>query len=240
MNLRLLAASAAALTLLSACGRDVIMRDAPQVRSINVTGEAEAKAVPDIAMLNFSVRGRAVTSSDAFGEVSTSMNAVISVLKERGIEARDLQTNQISLNPVYFRDDKGRSDRNKIIAYEAYQGLTVRLRTIGEAGATIDAAVEAGANELNSFRMAIDDPKGLRDEARIAAVEDARAKAEAMAKAAGAKLGDVISLNTYNDGARPQPMAIRAMAMESADAGPSIEAGEQTVRVTVNAVFELQ
>lgn len=240
MTLRLFAASAAAIALLAACGQPTVLETSPEVRSISVTGEAEINAVPDVAILDFSVETRAVSSADAFSEASRAMNAVISTLKDRGIEARDLQTNQVSLSPVYSRDEDGRTDRTKIIAYRAYQSLTVRLRTIGEAGETIDAAVGAGANGLNSFRMAIDDPKALRDEARVAAVEDARAKAEAMAEAAGAKLGPVMTLSAHNNGMRPRPMAMRTMAMEDASSAPSIEAGEQSVSMTVSAVFAIQ
>ena len=237
---RILAATAATAALLSACTQDTIIQGPSDIRSVTVTGEAEIAAAPDVALLDFSVTSRSANSGAAFTDASRKMNAVIEAVRGQGVEVRDLQTNQVSLSPVYGRDDAGRMDRSTIVAYEAFQSLTVRLRSIEKAGAVIDTAVGAGANGLNSFRMAIDDPKALRDAARVAAVKDAQAKAKAMAEAAGAELGEVMSLNSYDDVGGPRPVMARAMSAEAMDAAPNIQAGEQEVRVTVNATFRLK
>ncbi|MEM1409545.1 MAG: SIMPL domain-containing protein [Pseudomonadota bacterium] len=231
------------LVAMAACSEGLIIQpsDAPQKqRSISVRGEAVVTAVPDIAVLSFGVSVSQPTSTAAFEQASIKTNAVIAALKDAGIEDRDVQTEQVSLRPIYAENDRGRRDRNVIVAYEAYQGLVVRLRQIKSAGSVIDAAVRAGANGLNSFQMTIDDTAGLRDEARVVAVKNAVGKASRMAEAAGASLGPVLSLSA-NDNNRPRPMARGAlMAMEEVDAAPSIEAGEQTIQVTVNATFSLE
>ncbi|MEM6747996.1 MAG: SIMPL domain-containing protein [Pseudomonadota bacterium] len=234
-----LTAALAALAL-TACTFEESRAQDHQVRSITVQGEGVVTAAPDIAILRFSVRTRGESAGDAFSANSNQMRSVVDVLKDQGIEPRDLQTDQISLSPVYDQNSRGYQDRTRIVAYEAMNSLTVRLRDIETAGAAIDAAVRAGANELQSFRMGFDNPKAMQDEARVAAVKDAKAKAEAMAEAAGASLGDVLTINASSDSS-PQPMMMRAMAMESDMASPApIEAGEQQVQVRVTAVFELQ
>lgn len=212
-----------------------------KIRSITVQGEGVAIGTPDIAMLRFSVRSRAESAGEAFSSNSTQMQRVVDSLKERGLEPRDLQTDQISLSPVYGPGSRsGYQDRSRVIAYEAVNSLSVRLRDIETAGAVIDAAVRAGANELQSFQMGFDDPKAMQDDARIAAVKDAKAKAEAMAEAAGARLGPVMTINS-SSASRPQPMMARAMAMEADMSSPApIEAGEQQIQVRVTAVFELR
>jgi len=238
--MRSLLFAAPALLVASACTDDTILQTRPDPRTISVTGEATITAVPDVAMLDFSVRTRAVSSNDTFSEATVKMNGVIDALKEQGLEDRDLQTDQIGMNPVYAQTDRGRQDRTRIVAYEAYQSLSVRLRDIDNAGVVIDAAVRAGANGLNSFRMTIDDTKAMQDEARVAAVKDAVAKAKAMAEAAGAELGPVMTLSAHNSGRQPQMMRASAMSMEADMAGPSLQAGEQTLTMSVSATFKLQ
>lgn len=236
--MRIIALTSAAL--LAACGAETNIQRNEMQRTINVTGEAKASATPDVAMLSFSVRAQAKEAGTAFTQSSTSMNAVIAALDEMEIEARDRQTGQLRLNPIYARDRNSVTNRSEVIAYEAVNTLTVRLRDIEKAGAVIDKAVGAGANGLDSFRFSVSETDELMAEARIAAVEDAREKAEAMAEAAGARLGDVLSISAGNSGS-PRPVMMRAMAMEdSMSAAPSLQAGEQDFRVTVNATFELQ
>ncbi|NNU17453.1 SIMPL domain-containing protein [Parvularcula sp. ZS-1/3] len=232
--------SAAVLTLITACTDDTIIQAAPPNRQINVTGEATVSAVPDIAMLSFTVRAQGASAAEAFAQSAEGMESVLGAVGQAGVAERDRQTGEIRLNPVFDYDERGRQNRNKIVGYEAFNTLTVRLRDIGKAGGVIDAAVRAGANGLDSFRLGIDDTTGLRDEARIAAVRDARRKAEAMAEAAGARLGDVITLSVSGGSRSPQPMMMRSMAMEADMPGPPIEAGEQDLRVTVNATFALK
>jgi uncharacterized protein YggE len=211
------------------------------VRSISVAGQGRVTGTPDMAVLNFSVRNRGKTAGEAFSGSSERMNAVISAFKEAGIEPRDLQTAQVNLNPVYAQNERGYQDRARIVAYEAVQTLTVRLRDIETAGEMIDLGVGSGANELQSFTLTIDETEALEDEARVAAVRDARRKAEMMAEAAGASLGQVMTISAYQGGGRPVPMMASAR-MASADVAEemSIEAGEQELTVNVQVTFALK
>ncbi|MEM7741919.1 MAG: SIMPL domain-containing protein [Pseudomonadota bacterium] len=236
---RFLAAIVVGLTL-TACAIEETRAQDQQRRAITVQGEGVVVGAPDIAIMRFSVRTRGEGAAEAFSANSDQMANVVDALKAQGVEPRDLQTDQISLSPVYDQNSRGYQDRSRIVAYEATNGLTVRLRDIESAGIAIDAAVRAGANEMQSFRMGFDDPKSMQDEARVAAVQDAKAKAEAMAEAAGARLGPVLTISAGSSSS-PQPVMMRAMAMEADMASPApIEAGEQQVQVRVTAVFELQ
>lgn len=239
--IRTLIAASALLVATAACTDDTIIQPQKEFRSITVTGQGSVSAKPDLAVLSFSVRSRAATAGDAFAAASREMNEVLAAIEDQGVAARDRQTGQVSLSPVYGRDEqRGFQDRSRIVGYEAYNSLTVRLRDIESAGAVIDAAVRAGANGLDSFRLGFDDPKALQDEARIAAVENAMEKASAMAEAAGAKLGDVITLSTGGSTSGPQPMVRMQADMAMAEAAPMIEAGEQDLQVTVSATFRLE
>lgn len=235
--IRALFSASALLLVAPACAQDA----SPEVlRQIHVTGEGIVSAVPDVAMLTFSVRSQAEKAGDAFAETSRLANAVLQEVERQGVAARDRQTGQVSLSPVYARDDRRGYDRSRVIAYEARNSLIVRLRDIDKAGEVIDAAVRAGANGLDSFQLTFDDPRKLQDEARIAAVKDAMEKARAMAEAAGAELGDVISLSTSGAGRSPQPSVRMRSAEMAADSAPVIAAGEQDLRVTVSATFFIE
>jgi len=236
--IRTLALTAAAFTL-TACNADTIYQAQAPKRTISVTGEGSVSAAPDMAILNFSVRTRGDSASQAFTNASARMAGLVDALKGEGIEPRDLQTEQISVNPVYGQNDRGFRDQSRIVGYESYQSLTVRLRNIPAAGGVIDKAVSAGANELGSFSLGFSDPAALSDQIRVAAVKDAVRKADMMAKAAGAERLPVMTLSA--SGSAPRPMMMRAAAME-ADfaAAPPVEAGEQQLRMTVSATFSLR
>ena len=230
--------AASAILLVAACSENAAMQPLAEARQIHVTGEGVVSAAPDIAMLTFSVRSQAPGASEAFAQTTRLAGAVLAEVEAQGVEARDRQTVQINLNPIYARENGRGYDRNRVAAYEAVMTLNVRLRDIDKAGEVIDAAVEAGANGLDRFHLTFDDPSALQDQARIAAVEDAMAKAEAMAEAAGARLGEVVTISTQGSGgARPAVLTRSSMAAEAA---PVIAAGEQDLRVTVSATFTLK
>ncbi|MEE4211726.1 MAG: SIMPL domain-containing protein [Parvularcula sp.] len=237
MNLRVLAPCA--LVFLAACSTNGFAAELTE-RTISVSGEGNAYGVPDMAVLNFSVRSRAETAGAAFKASSRDMNAVIAAFKKAGIEARDLQTADVNLNPVYAQNDRGFQDRARIVAFEGYQTLTVRLRDIETAGEMIDLGVSSGANELQSFALTIDDAQALEDEARVAAVKDARRKAELLAEAAGTKVGEVITINAQSSGYRQPIVATGRMVMaEAVQDEMKVEAGEQQVSVSVQITFAL-
>ncbi len=228
------------LALVAACTDDTIIQRDQTQRSITVVGEGSVPGTPDLALLTFSVRQRGENAGNAFTATSRDMTAVIEALKEGGIEPRDLRTDSIALNPIYGRNDRGVTNRANVVAYEGYQALSVRLRDIASAGQIIDTAVEAGANELQSFQLTFDDPAALQEEARIAAVRDARGRAERMAAAAGAKLGEVITIGE-DMGSQPRPFAMRSMAMDEARVeSTSIEVGERDTTMRVSVTFALR
>ncbi|MEM9990021.1 MAG: SIMPL domain-containing protein, partial [Pseudomonadota bacterium] len=217
---------------------DADAQEAP--RTLSVTGNGQAVASPDMAMMNFAVVSQGKTAGEAITENSQRMNKVRDALKDLDIEARDMQTSGFYLNPRYERDERGRTDRNKIIGYEAGNTLSIRLREIEKVGEAIDEAVAAGANSLNGLQFGFQEKDELLEEARRNAVRDARALAELLAEEADVELGDVTSMSIYS--ASPEPrmlrMESRSMAMDAAAPTP-IEAGEGMLSVTVNMTYEL-
>ena len=204
-------------------------------RQITVTGAAEAEAVPDLASVTAGVDTRADTAADALAANSETMTAIFAALDAAGIERRDVQTSQLSLNPVFepFREEAEMPPA--VVAYEASNMVTVRVRAINSLGAVIDALAKAGANRLQGVSFEVADPKPHLDTAREKAVADARGRAELYARAAGVALGPVVSIRETVE--MPGPIMMRA---EAASDGPPIAAGTVTLAAQVEVVYAIE
>lgn len=197
-------------------------------RRITVTGEARVEAAPDLATLTAGVQSEALTAGPALAATSTAMQKVFEALAAAGIAPADMQTSQLSVDPVWADDGSGR-----IRGYSASNLVTVRIRDVTQLGAVIDAASAAGANRLFGIGFELAEPRAQADAARTRAVADARAKAELLAKAAGVTLGPVLSIREGGEPA-PGPMFARA---EMANADAPVAEGVVGVEARVEIVY---
>lgn len=208
---------------------------ADALRTITVTGSGEVQAEPDMAVLSIGARNTAPTARAAMDLTAAAVSAVTARLTDAGIESRDMQTGQISLNPVW--DHRSSSDNGpRVTGFEAAITLTVRVGDLSALGGVLDAAVSDGANALGGLSFAVSDPAALLSQARRQAVADARAKAEEMAAAAGVTLGPVQTISEQG-GMQPRPMMME-MARSVAAEVP-IAAGEVGYSASVLMVFAI-
>ena len=112
------------------------------------------------------------------------------------------------------------------------------MRDIGAVGDVLQAALDAGANNVHNFSMSVDDADELRQEARVKAIEDARERAEVMAEAAGVTLGAATSISESSVGS-PSPTRV-TLDFASAEGAVPIEPGELELTVTVQVVFAIE
>lgn len=211
----------------------VVAQEPPR---ITVTGTAEAQAVPDVATITAGVETRAETAAAALAANSEAMAAVLAALDASGVERRDVQTSQLSINPVYEPYREGSPEAQRVAGYEAANMVTVRVRDVAKLGATVDAVTKAGANRLFGIGFDVSDPKPTLDAARRQAVADARAKAELFAEAAGVKLGPVVRIGEAVNA--PGPVVMRAEAM--ADKAAPVEGGTVSLQAQVEIVYALE
>jgi uncharacterized protein YggE len=202
--------------------------------SITVTGEASVAMQPDVATLSLGVTTQGVTATEAMTANSAALNVVLDRLKAAGIADRDLQTSNLSLNPNWVGYESGATPT--IAGYTASNMLTVRVRALDRLGTVLDAAITDGANTLNGLTFELSDPKAKMDEARRAAVADARARAAVLAEAAGITLGEVRSITEGGGYVNPTPM----FRSEAAASPVPVAAGEIAVTTTVTMVFEAE
>lgn len=243
----LLMAAALAATGLASPAMAQSMSPAPVVAAGNsvltVSADGRSTRTPDLAVFSAGVTTQAKTASAALAKNAEQMNAVIAALKASGIAERDIQTTNLSVNPLYGQP---RSDANGnvagdpvIIGYQATNQVEVKQRNIANYGKTIDTLVSAGANQVSGPSFQLDNPDAASDEARIEAMKKARARADLYAKAAGLTVKRILTISE-SGGYAPQPMVMYARAEAMMAKAPSpVAAGEVQVGANVTVTFEL-
>lgn len=214
-----------------------MMKHPRAMARLTVTGQGQATAQPDLAMITLGVSTRAATAAEAMAQNASQQGAVIDTLKAEGIEARDIQTSGLNLSPQMDYSDQGKAP--KLTGYVAQNSVTVRVRDIPALGGVLDKLVASGANEISGISFLREDMTEAEDKARVEAISDARRRAEIMAEAAGMKLGRLMSLSDSQISEAPRPML--AMSADArGKAAPPIEAGELTIGANVTAVFAMR
>ncbi|MBK4215203.1 SIMPL domain-containing protein [Paracoccus caeni] len=203
--------------------------------SLTVTGEGEARIAPDMASIQLGVTTQAEGAAEAMSQNSTRQSAVIEALGNAGIEDKDIQTSGLNLSPVM---DYGDGRAPTVTGYQASNMVSIRVREVEKLGEVLDAIVGAGANEINGINFMREDGSDAEDDARRAAVEDARHKAEVLAEAAGLSLGPILLLRDTPSPEGPQPMMMRAQAAADAGGVP-IAAGELSMTAQVEMEFAM-
>ena len=239
MNRRYLPLLAAAMIVPNAAAAQEARNPVPRIA---VVGEGEVAVAPDLALVTLSVLREGDTARVALDEANAAAAAIIAAMKEAGIEARDLQTGGLQINPRYVYPQNGGEEQPRIVAYQVTNTLTVRVRDIARVGEIVDRAVTLGVNQGGSIAFTNDDPSAARTEARRLAVRDAVERARTLAEAAGVGLGPIIEMSEQSYTQPPMPIAAagRTFRMEAqADAVP-VEAGENVYRIQINATFELK
>ncbi|WP_424969395.1 SIMPL domain-containing protein [Dinoroseobacter sp. S76] len=211
-------------------------RAAEEPGLLNVTGEAQIPAIPDMATIRLGVVTEDRRADQALAENATQMAAVLAKLQGFDIAPRDLQTSDLNLSPLYEPGQDYRGQSRRIIGFRASNSLTVRVRDLERLGEILDASVSDGANNFGGLSFGVQAPGPLESAAREAAMKDALARAETLATAAGVSLGPIRSI-TEQGGFRGPQMMRAEMAM--ADAGVPVAAGEVTMSSSVSLVIEL-
>lgn len=231
--------------------------------AIFVTGEGEITAKPDRMRLNLGVEARAEKLEEAMADNVKRMTSLREALLRLGVAEKDLKTGQFSVSqvrePISIRTTEtpsapsgelatsSRVEERWVERYLVSNTLEVIYPDLTRAGDLISAAVQAGANNSWGLQFEVTDPEPLQDQAREAAIANARKRAEQIAQAAGVKVGRVLSINEGNSsGVQPYINPTRGMRLESAafaadsSAAMPIEAGETKVRQFVQVAFAIE
>lgn len=232
----------------------------PNGAVLSLTAEGRSTRTPDQALFSAGVVTQGRTASEALAENNRSMAAVVAALRRAGVAERDIQTSSLGLSPRYANPDREAMIRARemrepyvppaepssprIVGYDARNQVQVRVRRVAEMGRIIDALAAAGANEINGPNFTIDEPRAALDEARSAAVAEARQRAELYARAAGMRVVRILSITEAGGYYPVQGIAVTGSRGESAalmEPPPSapVAPGELMIGVNVSVQFEL-
>ena len=178
-----------ALSVTCARAQSVEQKSLAEARVI-VIGEGRATAAPDYARIRSGVSTNAKTVKEASDANAKIMNNLIAALADAGIAKKDIQTSQFSIEPVYTSPSS--NDAPKLSGYRVSNQVNVTIHQISQVGDILDRLVKAGATDAGNVAFLVSDREKALDQAREAAVADARRKADLYAHAAGVTLGRVI------------------------------------------------
>jgi uncharacterized protein YggE len=198
---------------------------AAEAGGITVQGTASVVSVPDRAELSFGVESQGQTAKAALAANAAELRRVLAAVKAAG--GTNVKTQSVSLSPRY-------DEQNRVQAFVAGNTVSATIRELGRAGALIDAAVDAGANQVYGPSLSAGDQRELYRNALQAAVADARASAQSLASASGLALGRITAI-VEGGGSAPQPYAVADKAMVSGST--PIEPGTQQLTATATVTF---
>jgi hypothetical protein len=223
------------LALLALQSSPSFASDQPDKRTLSLTGSGAVKTTPDKVDISTGVTSEAKTAREALDQNTEAMAKVVQALKEDGIEPKDIQTTNFSVNPVYEQKAEGRPP--VVIGYRVINQVRISLHDIKKLGAILDKVVSLGANQIDSIEFGVEEPEALKDEARKLAIKNVSENAKLYADAAGVGLGPILAISEEESSYQPR-YAAGAARMEMAKDVP-IEAGTATVEVRVSVTWEI-
>lgn len=204
----------------------------------SVTGEGKAEALPDLATLTLGVQANGSSTSAVSDQLNKVINAVIVAVKNQGVDAKDIQTAQYTINPTYDYS----SGAQKITGYNGNTNVTVKVRDISKVNGVIDGANAAGANQVGSPQFDTSDNSTALNQARTLAIADAKKKAQAASSAAGFSLGKIINYSETQAGTPVVVPFAAGVAADSAKVSPptQIQPGQNEVDLNVTLTYEVR
>lgn len=203
--------------------------------TFDVTGEGKISVPPDIARINAGVVAQAQTVKQAQNQINSVINKVSETVKNLGVDAKDIKTENYSIYPDY--DYSGSTQ--KIKGYSASATLIILARDIDKISIIIDTATQNGANQIGGLSFEVEDKTKVENEAREKAMAEAKKKAENAAKIAGFRLGKIVNYTeSFNGSPKPFPLVGGGMA-ERANT-TKIEPGSSEINLVVTLSYEIR
>ena len=234
---------------------------APGNTLLTVSAEGKSFREPDMAVFSAGVTTQGDSAAAALADNSRAMSQVIAALKRAGIAERDIQTSNLSIQPIYADPNRDAMMAARmsgqpyvppppeqrvptIIGYQAMNNVSVRQRDLKDFGKVIDTLAAAGANQINGPMFQMDKPDPALDEARLDAVKAARARAELYANATGLRIVRILSITEGGGYYGPPPVVFARGGMMEASAPPPpppapVQPGELQMTTQVTVLYEL-
>jgi uncharacterized protein YggE len=216
--------------------------------TISVSGYGESYSTPDIATFSYSVVSEKPAVADAQADATQKANAILGYLKSAGVDEKDIQTSNYSVNPQYdytavvCANGYCPPGKQTLRGYEVRQTNTVKVRDTAKAGDLLTGIGQKGATEVSGLQFTFDDPNQGQEEARSKAIADAKAKATELAHELGVSIVRVVSFNE-SGGAMPLYRAFdtaAGVANEAKAVAPELSVGQNKTTSNVSVTYEIR
>ncbi len=239
--------------LLSTPQRAFAQTDSPitaePTRSVSVSGTGQSQVQPDMATITLGVETQAEGASAALTDNNQQMQSLMQALVENGVAEEDIQTQAVRLQPQYAQQESSIPQpsappsatvpaQNPITGYRAVNLVEVQVRDLTMLGDLIDAAVQAGSNQIQGIDFTVSDPQAMLSQAREAAWRDAQQKAEELATLAGVTLGPVLTMSEFSQ--TPLPAIQDNLSMSASANSVPIQPGTQQIQINLQVVWSLE
>lgn len=204
-------------------------------RSMNVSGTGQVTLVPDIASINIGVHTEADLVNAALSENTAQANAIASILKDLGVEEKDIQTSNFNVYPADRYDPMTGQVQSRYFVVD--NTVTVIVRDLSSLGDVLSAVVDAGANNIYGITFDVENRDEAVAQARLLAIQNAKEKAQEIADAAGVELGDLLNINVY--GGTPPIAYYDAKGGAYAESSVPVSAGTLTISMECSLTYEL-
>jgi hypothetical protein len=215
--------------------------DYSPAQTIIVVGQGSSQSKPDVAHVSIGVETSAETVGEAVEQNEANMSSILTALVEVGIAEKDIQTMNYSVQLDRYPEAVPRAGdeaSEPAPLYRVSNMANVTVRDLDAIGDVLDAVIEAGANNIWGVSFGVEDPAAAQAQARSKAIDDAKARAEALAELSGVELGPVMSISeVVGGGISPMPMVSVERAVSGA--GP-ISPGEVEISYQVQVAYFIE
>ena len=207
--------------------------------SIQVSGEGIVKVKPDIAYITLGVKTKDQNPQQAQVENTKKMNKVMKILKELGIDEKDIQTSQYSIYPEYrYIEETG---ERKEDGYIVNHLLRVTVRDIQKLGVVLDKTLIQGVNVSHGIEFGVANEEKYYQEALQEAIENAQGKAQAIGQSLSIKIDKpytIIERSTGGSSIQYMDRSIKMNAVEESSTSTPIGIGELDIRANVQVMYQ--
>lgn len=212
--------------------------EAERPRIVSVSGQGEVRAEPDRALVTLGAESRKLKLEDARAEVTRTIEAVLKLTRDLKIDQKYVRATRINVQTEYNWDNNARE--RTLIGYFVSRQVEVELRDLDKLGQLLEKATDAGVNQLGDPRLDSSKRRDLEREALAKAVADAKLNADAVARAAGGKVGAARTISASSGySAPPVPMQMKVMAARSDAAAETYQSGQMSFTGNVQVEYDL-
>ncbi len=218
--------------------------------TITVSGQGDVMATSDIATITVNLTKDGATTKEAQDALNTSIASTLAYLKTQNIADADIKSEYGGLNPKYAPGNQVvcfaypcPQPSQKIIGYTATQSIAIKVRAVDSASDIRTGLANLGITDISGPDFTIDNPDTYNDQARAKAINDAKDKAEVLAKQLGVHLGKITSFSENGNGAVPMMYDAKAMSMGAGVASapaPVLPKGQNKITSNVNITYEIK